>query len=181
MRVVAQLDEHRAVPAVAALPSVSLGFIRDLTELLQVQPIRPAIGRERCHVPLIIDQAAGKVAYLDLELVADGRGEMYVHPELAFVYRDELFVAGEQAAWEHVKCLLAESARDVIRHRSPDLAESPKREASPSDAEDALNLDVRWRLFRRNALDGQESPFTRLTGDSASGAFGLGTLKLLAG
>jgi hypothetical protein len=159
--VVDELDRHIRESGSLSGPSITRGFARDLTDLLSGGSVRPAVRSERVGALVVVDGSSGVPAMLHLELIADGRGELYPHEEMAFVHRDESFVRGERDAWTH--------AQEVVRGTS-----------QTGDGA-TIDADVRFRLFRRSGTSGEETLFTRLSGDSASGAFGLGLLKLLAG
>jgi hypothetical protein len=100
----------------------SSGFCRDLTRALADSPLRPA-KRDLSLTTLLVDIARneGVTAVLTLELVAEGAGDFYPIPELAFL-RDADFQQAE---------INAHSAVHTVTQWSP-------------------SYDVRWRLQRRD-------------------------------
>lgn len=151
LKIVERLQTKRAGKHVH-VPPITLGFVRDLTELLCGRPVRPAYATQEITVLLVEDESDGIPATLTLELVHDARDEIYAGPEMAFVCRRKDFDDALQTAWEYARRTLGLEGQKT---------------------------SVRWRLSRRIRQENQSSLFDRLSGRSASAAFALGTMKLL--
>ncbi|GEM_PF-4116242 len=143
------------VQAAAKLGELQNAFLADLTHTLSTGQPRPASAPAQQVTPLLIDKTVGDVgvvAWLKLELITDGTGSLYPHPDMGFVWRDDSFRQAEQNAWQATR---------------QDLG----------IADQTLNFDIRWSLGRVD----KKRFHPVLTGNSAGLAFALGILRLLAG
>ena len=130
------LDSHQPSPAdlraIAEQAGIRAGLLRDLIqELLPADRggggPRPKAGTQAL-MALLVDHVEnrGVAAWLDLDLIADGAGEFYPHPGLAFVARDERWVQAEETACDYVQKAGIWTGQD--------------------------RLDIRWSLLGRNEI-----------------------------
>ena len=83
-----------------------LGFLLDLARVLLGEQVRPALASQTLPV-LVVDREynEGLVLSLTLDRVEGGSGVLYLHPDQAFVFRDQEFEQAEENAQEAVKHL----------------------------------------------------------------------------
>jgi len=172
-----QLAERLVADVRQLLPvgfSVPVGFIRDLLDRLIHDDSRQRVRQSvRVGVALVSKNAQdepGMIARAKLELLAEGKGDVYPDPVMAFVSRGTTTTNGGD------RDDFAEAERSAWREALVLLGLSP----ATSSSEWANHFDVRWQLF--DPMTSSETPLLppRLTGDSAGGAFALGIAQLLA-